>query len=91
MVTPPLFTLLIQSEIILYRLSADEKALVQTRLAGDNASHGAHRLTWAEARETLVDWRLYLHYLAYIGISAPFSSLSLFAPTIVSGLNYKGM
>jgi hypothetical protein len=74
-----------------YRLSKEEKALAEIRLAGDNSSHGSHVLTWTEAKETLVDWRLYLHYLAYIGISAPFSSLSLFAPTIVAGLDYKGM
>ncbi|EIN14540.1 MFS general substrate transporter [Punctularia strigosozonata HHB-11173 SS5] len=72
-------------------LSEEEKALAAVRLTGDNSSHGSHELTWAEAKETLTDWRLYVHYLAYIGISAPFSSLSLFAPTIVAGLDYKGI
>ncbi|KAH9933988.1 MFS transporter [Epithele typhae] len=71
-------------------LSEDERALSAARLAGV-ASHGADALTWADARATLADWRLYAHYLAYVSISVPFSSNSLFAPTIVAGLGYTGL
>lgn len=71
-------------------LSSDERELAVERLKGV-ASLGHHRITWSETLETLTDWRLYLHYIAFIAISAPFSSISLFAPTIVSGLGYEGL
>lgn len=71
-------------------LSADEREIAVERLKGV-ASLGHHKITWAETVETLTDWRLYLHYAAFISISAPFSSISLFAPTIVEGLGYEGL
>ncbi|KAH9933974.1 MFS transporter [Epithele typhae] len=71
-------------------LSADERARAAARLAG-LASLGHQRATWAEAQRTLRDWRLYAHYLTYITISVPFSSMSLFSPTIVAGLGYEGL
>ncbi|KAF8858367.1 putative MFS transporter [Acephala macrosclerotiorum] len=56
------------------------------------ASHGHDEaLTWAQAKETLTDWRLYAHYAVYFGISTPFSSLSLFTPSITAGLGYKNL
>ncbi|PIL34436.1 MFS general substrate transporter [Ganoderma sinense ZZ0214-1] len=67
-----------------------QRALVVSRLKGV-ASLGHHSITWAEAKETLRDYRLYVHYLTYITISVPFSSMSLFSPTIVSGLGYEGL
>ncbi|CAL1702610.1 unnamed protein product [Somion occarium] len=45
----------------------------------------------ARDKDTLTDWRLYLHYFVFVSISVPFSSISLFAPTIVSGLGYEGL
>jgi len=72
-------------------LSPDEKALAAQRLA-NCASHGSGKaLGWTEAKATLTDWRLYGHYALYVGISAPFSSLSLFAPTIVAGLGFTSL
>lgn len=71
-------------------LSADERELAIERIKGV-ASLGHAKITWADAKNTLMDWRLYLHYLVYISISVPFSSISLFAPTIVSGLGYEGL
>lgn len=71
-------------------LSAAERELATERIKGI-ASHGHAEITWKEAKETLTDWRLYLHYLVYISISVPFSSISLFSPTIVSGLGYEGL
>ncbi|KAI9055663.1 hypothetical protein LZ554_000606 [Drepanopeziza brunnea f. sp. 'monogermtubi'] len=72
-------------------LNADEKALAASRLRF-GASHGHDSsLTWAQAKETLTDWRLYAHYAIYFGISTPFSSLSLFTPSITAGLGYKGL
>ena len=71
-------------------LSVEERALAVGRLKGV-ASLGHQRITWADAKATLVDYRLYVHYLTYITISVPFSSMSLFSPTIVAGLGYHGL
>ncbi|KAM7183356.1 MFS transporter [Naviculisporaceae sp. PSN 640] len=46
---------------------------------------------WADAKSTLTDWRLYGHYLIYFGVGVPFSSLSLFTPSITAGLNYRDL
>ena len=70
------------------RFSTKEKDLAAARLyiEGSKASSGG--LTWADAKATLLDWRLWGHYAIYFGVSTPFSSLSLFTPTITSGLHY---
>ncbi|KAF9254253.1 MFS transporter, partial [Marasmius fiardii PR-910] len=71
-------------------LSATEKDIVVTRLKGV-ASLGHDKITWKDSKETLLDWRLYIHYWIMICVSVPFSSISLFAPTIVTGLGYHGL
>ncbi|RDX45758.1 MFS transporter [Lentinus brumalis] len=71
-------------------LSPAERELAVERLKGV-ASLGHDRISWADAKATLRDYRLYVHYLIYITVSVPFSSNSLFSPTIVSGLGYKGL
>ncbi|KAN0103449.1 MFS general substrate transporter [Hyaloscypha variabilis] len=72
-------------------LSAEERELATSRLEFE-ASHGHDEsLTWAQAKATLMDWRLYGHYAIYFGISTPFSSLSLFTPSITAGLGYKDL
>jgi sugar phosphate permease len=63
-----------------------EIALHRLRVEGSKSHHRS--MTWKDAKETLLDWRLYGHYLIYFGISVPFSSLSLFTPAITSGLGY---
>ncbi|KAF7922074.1 uncharacterized protein EAE98_008285 [Botrytis deweyae] len=72
-------------------LSKDEKDLATRRLATEGAKGGDKGLTWQEAKETLCTWRLYAHYAIYFGISTPFSSLSLFTPSITAGLGYKNL
>ena len=71
-------------------LSDAERQLATERIKGV-AALGHAKITWAEAKETLLDWRIYLHYIAYIGMSPPFSSLTLFTPTLVAGLGYEGL
>lgn len=46
------------------------------------------KLNWADAKATLKDYRLWVHYLAYLALGVGVSSLSLFSPTIVAGLGY---
>ncbi|KAJ8120103.1 hypothetical protein O1611_g10452 [Lasiodiplodia mahajangana] len=72
-------------------LSESEKELATQRLAVDGSKGSASSLTWKEAKETLMDWRLYGHYAIYFAVSLPFSSLSLFTPSIVAGLGYKDL
>ncbi|KAI1823956.1 MFS general substrate transporter [Xylaria intraflava] len=72
-------------------LSESEKALATQRLLVDGSKGSASGLTWRDVKETLTDWRLYGHYAIYFAVSLPFSSLSLFTPSIVSGLGYKDL
>ncbi|KAI0205195.1 putative MFS transporter [Astrocystis sublimbata] len=61
-------------------------AVHRLRLEGSKGSHKT--MSWSDAKETLTDWRLWGHYVIYFGISVPFSSLSLFTPSITAGLGY---
>ena len=49
------------------------------------------KINWADAKETLMTPRFYVHYFAYFFIGSGVASLSLFAPTIVAGLGYKDL
>ncbi|KAJ5404620.1 MFS transporter [Penicillium cosmopolitanum] len=70
-------------------LTTDEKAIQRKRM-GDTGSSN-QRITWVDAKATLLDLRLYVHYLSYIGVGCLIGSLSLFAPTIVLGLGFEGL
>ncbi|TVY17643.1 MFS transporter prlL [Lachnellula arida] len=72
-------------------LTPEEKELAIKRLATEGSHGHGEDLTWKQAKETLTDWRLYAHYVIYFGISVPFSSLSLFTPSITAGLGYKNL
>lgn len=72
-------------------LSEKERAMASDRLKIEGSHGHTGHMTWKDAKETLTDWRLYGHYAVYFGISAPFSSLSLFTPTITAGLGYSGL
>lgn len=72
-------------------LSEEERALALCRLHVEG-SKGLHESNWwGDAKATLVDWRLWGHYAIYFGISTPFSSLSLFTPSITAGLGYEDL
>lgn len=66
-----------------------EISLARLKVEGSKSHHRS--MTWQDAKTTLTDWRLYGHYLIYFGISVPFSSLSLFTPSITAGLGYKDL
>ncbi|KAI8628087.1 MFS general substrate transporter [Xylariaceae sp. FL1651] len=72
-------------------LSASEKELATQRLVVEGSKGSATSLTWEDTKTTLMDWRLYGHYAIYFAVSLPFSSLSLFTPSIVAGLGYKDL
>ncbi|KAG8163364.1 hypothetical protein KVR01_006661 [Diaporthe batatas] len=72
-------------------LSAEERALALRRLHVEG-SKGLHQSDWwHDTKATLLDWRLWGHYAVYFGISTPFSSLSLFTPSITAGLGYRDL
>lgn len=69
-------------------MTPEEKALAARRLAVDGSKSDAPSMTKADAKWVLTQPRLYMHYIVYFGISVPFSSLSLFTPSITAGLGY---
>ncbi|KAL6887764.1 major facilitator superfamily domain-containing protein [Trichoderma longibrachiatum] len=69
-------------------LSESEKDLAVQRLYHEGSKGHHPSMTWEDAKTTLTDWRLYAHYAIYFAVSPPFASLSLFAPSITSGLGY---
>ncbi|KAJ7271175.1 MFS transporter [Mycena rebaudengoi] len=72
-------------------LTESEKALAEERLRVDGSKGSSKPMAWADVKETLTDWRLYAHYALYFGVSPPFSSLSLFTPSITSGLGFVSL
>jgi predicted MFS family arabinose efflux permease len=71
-------------------LNEEEKRLQLTRM-GVNCSHGGEKLSWEDAKHTLKDLRLWIHYITYLALGVGVSSLSLFSPTIVQGLGYENL
>jgi MFS family permease len=72
-------------------LSTPERELAVARLEKEGSKGNAPSLNWGTTKATLLDGRLWVHYVIYFGISAPFSSLSLFTPTITAGLGYENL
>ncbi|KAI0891707.1 MFS general substrate transporter [Annulohypoxylon nitens] len=72
-------------------LSESEKDLAAQRLYLEGAKGSASAISWDDIKSTLTDWRLYGHYAIYFAVSLPFSSLSLFSPSIVAGLGFHDL
>ncbi|KAJ5114487.1 hypothetical protein NUU61_000246 [Penicillium alfredii] len=72
-------------------LTDEERELARQRLQHEGSKGDAKAMSWADAKTVLTDWRLYAHYAVYFGISTPFSSLSLFTPSITAGLGYENL
>jgi hypothetical protein len=72
-------------------LSEFEKDLALQRLYHEGSKSSSPSFSWADAKATLTDWRLYAHYVIYFAISPAFSSLSLFTPSITAGLGYADL
>ncbi|KAH8645436.1 putative MFS transporter [Xylariales sp. PMI_506] len=69
-------------------LTPAERELAAQRLLVEGSKGDGDNVSWADVKATLTDWRLYGHYAIYFAVSLPFSSLSLFSPSIVAGLGY---
>lgn len=72
-------------------LTDGERALAIKRLENEGSKGHHPSMTWADAKQTLTDWRLYGHYILYFCISPPFASLGFFAPSIVVGLDFADL
>ncbi|KAF2473605.1 MFS general substrate transporter [Lindgomyces ingoldianus] len=72
-------------------LTPEEKRLQRDRLGINAGQSEEKKLNWAEIKDCLTTWRLYVHYLIYMGAGVTVASLSLFSPTIVAGLGYKDL
>lgn len=80
-------------------LSARERALAAERLRVEgskgltqsSSSSSSSSGWWHDAKATVLDGRLWCHYVIYFGISVPFSSLSLFTPSLTAGLGYADL
>lgn len=72
-------------------LSSEERALSLQRLRVEGSKGLQESQWWRDVKVTLFDPRLWFHYAIYFGISCPFSSLSLFTPSITAGLGYKDL
>ncbi|OAA47937.1 Major facilitator superfamily domain, general substrate transporter [Metarhizium rileyi] len=72
-------------------LTNTERDIAVQRLLHEGSKGAQPSMTWADAKDTLTDWRLYGHYAIYFAISPGFASLSLFSPSIVSGLGYQDL
>ncbi|SPN99096.1 related to putative tartrate transporter [Cephalotrichum gorgonifer] len=72
-------------------LTQQEQDLAIARLDLEGSKSGHKSMTWEDAKMTLMDWRLYVHYLVYFAGSIPFASMSLFTPSITAGLGYHDL
>jgi sugar phosphate permease len=72
-------------------LTAQEKELAISRLELEASKSSDRTMSWADAKATLTDWRLYAHYAVYFAVSTPFASMSLFIPSITAGLGYQDL
>lgn len=72
-------------------LSEPERDLAVQRLFHEGSKGHHPTMSWADAKATLTDWRLYAHYALYFAISPGFASLSLFSPSITLGLGYRDL
>ncbi|PPJ58882.1 hypothetical protein CBER1_04465 [Cercospora berteroae] len=59
--------------------------------AKNKVFNSQQKINWKDAKAILLDLSMYGHYLAYTGVGCGVASLSLFAPTIIQGLGYRGL
>ncbi|KAJ5278666.1 hypothetical protein N7478_004038 [Penicillium angulare] len=71
-------------------LTAEDMAILKASF-GKNMARGDDKLNWADAKATLKEPRLWVHYMIYLCAGIGVSSLSLFAPSIVEGIGYAGL
>ncbi|KAF7723576.1 hypothetical protein EC973_001817 [Apophysomyces ossiformis] len=72
-------------------LNERERAIVVQRLKKDAGPSTETHFSWKQFRSAFLDWKVYMHALVYICGSTPLYSLSLFLPSIISGMGYTDL
>ncbi|KAI9008886.1 major facilitator superfamily domain-containing protein [Phycomyces nitens] len=72
-------------------LNERERELVVHRLKVDAGPSIETEFSWKQFRMAFTDWKVYMHSLIYICGSTPLYSLSLFLPSIISGMGYTNL
>ena len=71
-------------------LTPDERIRVRRRLAEDKQASTDEQYDRRHIFSALKDWKTWLYAFTYMGTLCPLYSFSLFLPTIVAGMGYKG-
>lgn len=72
-------------------LNERERELVVRRLRLDAGPATEQHFSWVQFRAAFTDYKVYLHSLVYICGSIPLYSLSLFLPSIISGMGFTNL
>ncbi|KAH8552660.1 major facilitator superfamily domain-containing protein [Umbelopsis sp. PMI_123] len=72
-------------------LNERERELVVRRLKQDAGPATEQHFSWVQFRAAFTDYKVYLHSLVYICGSIPLYSLSLFLPSIISGMGFTNL
>ena len=67
-------------------LTPNERKYALVRLKDDSDATRSEKFTWTGVRQAFVDSKIYLRGLYYLTVSVPGYMVSLFLPTIISGL-----
>lgn len=72
-------------------LTADEKLRAQRRLRADNQTRATEeKISRKYVFQALKDWKTWVYAVQYMGVLCALYSFSLFLPTILVGMGYKG-
>ncbi|KAK9761837.1 hypothetical protein K7432_012961 [Basidiobolus ranarum] len=72
-------------------LTEEERKLLTDRLKHDAGAASETEFSWKQFKDAFIDWKVYLHMIVYISGSVPLYSLSLFLPSIVSGMGFTSL
>ncbi|PVV00896.1 hypothetical protein BB560_004706 [Smittium megazygosporum] len=67
-----------------------EHELVVRRLRADQGMASKAKATFKETLEVLLDWKVWAFCQIYFGVNNAYTVLSIFSPTMIKNLGYKG-
>lgn len=69
-------------------LTEEERSVILLRLKADSDATNDERFNWTNFAKTFSDIKVYLYALGFHTLSLPLYTLSLFLPSIITGLGY---
>ncbi|CAM0138532.1 hypothetical protein VKS41_007148 [Umbelopsis sp. WA50703] len=72
-------------------LNDREREIVIRRLRADAGPATEQHFSWKQFRAAFTDYKVYMHSLVYICGATPLYSLSLFLPSIISGMGFTNL